>query len=133
VRISGSRSNVEFISFREQIDTSGPLGRAIVGIIGAMAELERSLIVERVRAGMRRARLEGRHTGRNPLVLDREAIHRDRCQGQSLRQIAKGHRISMATVRRALQDQAPPSPTAQAHPHIGPNTGVTKGIQKPAA
>jgi hypothetical protein len=45
-----NRLNVEFISFREQIDTSGPLGRAIVVIIGAIAELERNLIVERVRA-----------------------------------------------------------------------------------
>src|ERR1017187_8775835 len=51
-----NRLNTEFISFREQIDTGGPLGRAVVVIIGAIAELERSLIVERVRAGMRRAK-----------------------------------------------------------------------------
>ena len=81
-------------------------------IIGAIAELERNLIIERVRAGMRRARLEGTHIGRNPLILDHEAIYHDRCQGQSLRQIAKGHRISTATVQRVLhkhpaaQDQA---------------------------
>ena len=50
-----NRFNVEFVSFREQIDTGGPLGRAIVVIIGAIAELERNLIIERVRAGMRRA------------------------------------------------------------------------------
>jgi DNA invertase Pin-like site-specific DNA recombinase len=43
--------NVEFISFRENIDTSGPLGRALIVIIGAIAELERNLIIERVRAG----------------------------------------------------------------------------------
>ena len=98
-----NRLNIEFISFREQIDTAGPLGRAIVVIIGAIAELERNLIVERVRAGMRRARLEGTHIGRNPLTLDHEAIHRERCQGQSLRQIAKGHRISTATVQRVLR------------------------------
>ncbi len=49
-----NRLNVEFVSFREQIDTGGPLGRAIVVIIGAIAELERNLIIERVRAGMRR-------------------------------------------------------------------------------
>src|SRR3954468_12214290 len=53
--------NVQFVSFRENIDTAGPLGRAITVIIGAIAELERSLIVERVRMGMRRAKLEGRH------------------------------------------------------------------------
>jgi DNA invertase Pin-like site-specific DNA recombinase len=101
-----NRLNIEFVSFRENIDTGGPLGRALVVIIGAIAELERSLIVERVRAGMRRARLEGRHIGRNPLTLDRVAIVRDRCKGQSLRQIARCHRISTATVRRVLQQDA---------------------------
>ena len=98
-----NRLNIEYISFRENIDTAGPLGRAIVVIIGAIAELERSLIIERVRAGMRRARLEGQHIGRQPLQLDHDAIHRERCQGQSLRQIAKGHRISTATVQRVLR------------------------------
>ena len=78
-----NRIRIEFVSFRENIDTGGPLGRAIVVIIGAVAELERSLIVERVRAGMRRARLEGQHIGRNPLVLDRAAIQSDREHGQS--------------------------------------------------
>jgi DNA invertase Pin-like site-specific DNA recombinase len=102
-----SRLNIEFVSFRENIDTGGPLGRAIVIIIGAIAELERNLIIERVRAGMRRARLEGRHIGRNRLVLDHAGIQRDRCQGQSLRQIAKGHRISTATVQRVLRERAP--------------------------
>lgn len=124
-----NRLNIEFISFREQIDTAGPLGRAIVVIIGAIAELERNLIIERVRAGMRRARLEGRHIGRNPITLDREAIYRDRCQGQSLRQIAKGHRVSTATIQRALKDKAPVPPTVQSHPYIG----VTKGLEKHAA
>jgi len=98
-----SRLNIECVSFREQIDTGGPLGRAIVVIIGAIAELERNLIIERVRAGMRRARLEGRHIGRNPLELYDVAIHRDRCQGKSLRRFAKGHRIPTATVQRVLR------------------------------
>jgi DNA invertase Pin-like site-specific DNA recombinase len=98
-----NRLKIEFISFRENIDTGGPLGRAIVVIIAAIAELERSLIVERVRAGMRRAQLEGTHIGRLPLTLDHEAIQRERCQGQSLRQIAKGHRVSTATVQRVLR------------------------------
>ena len=104
-----NRLNVEYISFRENIDTGGPLGRAIVVIIGAIAELERSLIIERMRAAMRRARLEGQHIGRQPLQLDHEAIQRERCQGQSIRQIAKGHRISTATVQRVLRRHAPTS------------------------
>jgi DNA invertase Pin-like site-specific DNA recombinase len=101
-----NRLNVEFISFRENIDTGGPLGRAIVVIIAAIAELERSLIVERVRAGMRRARLEGTHIGRQPLILDDEAIQGERCRGQSIRQIAKTHRISTDTVQRVLHRHA---------------------------
>jgi DNA invertase Pin-like site-specific DNA recombinase len=55
-----SHLNIQFISLRENIDTGGPLGRALLTIIGAISELERSLIVERVKAGMRRAKLEGR-------------------------------------------------------------------------
>jgi DNA invertase Pin-like site-specific DNA recombinase len=100
-----NRLNIEFVSFRENIDTGGPLGRAIVVIIGAIAELERNLIIERVRAGMRRARLEGRQIGRNPLELDHAAIKRDRCEGQSLREIAKNHHVSAATVWRVLHEQ----------------------------
>ena len=98
-----NRLGVEYVSLRENIDTGGPLGRAIIVIVAAIAELEGSLIIERVRAGMRRAKLDGTHIGRNPLTLDHEAIQRERCQGHSLRQIAKGHRISTATVQRVLR------------------------------
>ena len=97
---------IEFASFRENIDTGGPLGRAIVVIIGAIAELERNLIVERVRAGMRRARLEGRPIGRPALALDRDAIVGERRRGQSLCQIARAHSISRATVHRVLHEHA---------------------------
>jgi DNA invertase Pin-like site-specific DNA recombinase len=96
---------VEFVSFRENIDTGGPLGRAIVIIVGAIAELERSLIVERVRAGMRRARLEGRHIGRPQLDLDRAAIVRHRAHGQSLGQLAKTFRVSRTTIARVLDEE----------------------------
>jgi len=101
-----SRINVEFVSFRESIDTAGPLGRAIVVIIGAIAELERNLIIERVRSGMRRARLEGRHIGRRPLQLDRAALCRDRQHGQSLGQMAKSYSVSRATIHRVLREHA---------------------------
>jgi DNA invertase Pin-like site-specific DNA recombinase len=99
-----NRLHVEFVSFRENLDTCGPLGRAVVVIISAIAELERSLIVERVRAGMRRAKLEGRHIGRRPLLVDRAAIFRARANGQSLGQIAKTHAISRALVCKILKE-----------------------------
>jgi DNA invertase Pin-like site-specific DNA recombinase len=95
---------IEFISLRENIDTSGPLGRAMVVIVGAIAELERNLIVERVRAGMRRARLEGRQIGRTPLAIDRPQVVRDRRSGMSLTCVAKKHRISRASVCRLMKD-----------------------------
>ena len=100
---------IEFVSFREQIDTGGPLGRAIVVIISAIAELERNLIVERVKSGMRRARLEGRHIGRPAVSLDREALQHDRARGLSLGELAELHHVSKTTVIRALKET--PAPT----------------------
>jgi DNA invertase Pin-like site-specific DNA recombinase len=95
--------NVEFVSFREQLDTGGPLGRAVVIIISVVAELERSLIIERVRAGMRRAKAEGVHVGRKPLDIDRDAVVRHRACGHSLTQTAKTFAISRATVSRLVK------------------------------
>jgi DNA invertase Pin-like site-specific DNA recombinase len=93
---------IEFVSFRVNIDTGGPLGRAIVVIIGAIAELERNLIIERVRAGMRRAKLEGWQIDRRPLDVDRVAVLRDRGQGMSLTEVAAAHRISRAMVSKIV-------------------------------
>jgi DNA invertase Pin-like site-specific DNA recombinase len=109
-----NRLGVEFVSFREQIDTGGPLGRAIVIIIGAIAELERNLIAERVRAGMRRAKLEGRHIGRKPLDIDREAILRDHRYGMSLGQIARAHGISRTTAHKVIHEQRNSNPSEPA-------------------
>src|SRR5713101_5937141 len=57
---------IDFVSFSEQMDTSTPAGKMVFTVLGAVAELERSLIVERVRAGMRNARAKGRRIGRPP-------------------------------------------------------------------
>ena len=99
-----SHLNVQFISMRENIDTGGPLGRAMLTIIGAISELERSLIVERVKAGMRRAKLEGRRIGRTPLDIDREQVVSDRRSGMSLTHVAKKHGISRASVCRLMKE-----------------------------
>jgi hypothetical protein len=87
----------------ENLDTGGPLGRAVVIIVSAVAELERNLIIERVRAGLRRARLEGRVLGRKPIEIDRAALLRDRARGLSLAQLAKTYKISRTSVARALK------------------------------
>jgi len=94
---------IEFVSFRENLDTGGPLGRAVVVIVSAVAELERNLIIERVRAGLRRAKLEGRRLGRRPIEIDRAALLRDRARGLSLAQLAKAYRISRTSVARTLK------------------------------
>src|SRR4051812_27226530 len=99
-----NRLNIEYVSFRENLDTGGPLGRAMVVIIGAIAELERNLIIERVRAGMRRAKLEGRHIGRHKFDIDRAAVVRDRQRGMTLTQVAKAHGISRALVCRIMKE-----------------------------
>jgi DNA invertase Pin-like site-specific DNA recombinase len=95
---------IEFISAREAIDTSGPMGRMFLTMVGSIAELERSLIVERIKAGMRRARMEGQRLGRAPLDVDREALVRDRLAGMSLTAIAKKYRVSRASVVRFAKE-----------------------------
>ncbi len=99
------RLHIEFSSVQDGIDTGGPQGDAIALLTSVLAGLERSLTSERVRAGMRRARLDGQHIGRAPLQLDASAIHRDRHKGDSLQKIAKAHKISTATVQRVLKKQ----------------------------
>ena len=94
---------IEFVSFRENLDTGGPLGRAVIVIVSAVAELEPNLIIERVRAGLRRAKLEGRVLGRKPIEIDRASLLRDRTRGLSLAQLAKAYKISRTSVARALK------------------------------
>jgi DNA invertase Pin-like site-specific DNA recombinase len=119
--------SIEFVSLRENIDTGGPLGRAMVVIVGAIAELERSLIVERVKAGMRRARLEGRQIGRRPLSIDREQVVADRCSGMSLTQVAKKHRISRASVCRLVNESG--RPQTNGVPHVGNQEGAIPRVE----
>lgn len=95
---------IQFLSQREAIDTEGPLGRAIIVIVSAMAELERCIIIERVKAGMRRAKLEGRQIGRSRLDVNREQVILDRRSGMSLTQVAKKHEISRASVCRLMKE-----------------------------
>ena len=95
---------IEFISAREAIDTSGPMGRMFLTMVGSIAELERSLIVERVRAGMRRFVADGGRLGRTPLDVDRNALVRDRLAGMSLTAVARKYRVSRASVVRFVRE-----------------------------
>jgi DNA invertase Pin-like site-specific DNA recombinase len=95
---------VEFVSRRENIDTSGPMGRLFLTLIASIAELEADLIKERIRAGMRRRKLEGYRLGRQPLDVDREAVVAARLNGMSLSQTAKKYGVSRASVIRFVRN-----------------------------
>ena len=93
---------IEFVSFSEQMDTSTPAGKMVFTVLGAVAELERSLIVERVKAGLRNARAKGKRLGRPPLVVDRAQIARLRAQGRSVREIAEELGCSPGFVHKTI-------------------------------
>jgi DNA invertase Pin-like site-specific DNA recombinase len=92
--------DVEFISLREQIDTGSPLGQAVFTIIAAIAQLERSLLVERVKAGLRRARDQGKHIGRPPLRINPIALQGTLSRGLSSRVAARELGISQSAYLR---------------------------------
>ena len=96
---------VQFISYQENIDTTTPLGQALFTIISAVAQLERDLIRERVRAGLRNAKLKGKTLGRPTLTLDRARIARLRASGASIREIASQLEVSTATVHNVLRQR----------------------------
>jgi DNA invertase Pin-like site-specific DNA recombinase len=101
---------IEFISARENFDSSGAMGRMFVTILGCISELERALIVERIKAGMHRRRLEGLPMGRAPLAIDHQSLIHDRLSGLSLTVVAKKYGVSRASVvrfsREAMKDKA---------------------------
>src|SRR6201993_5163006 len=90
---------VDFVSLSEAIDTSTPMGKMIFTVLGAVAELERNLIKERVHMGISRARKQGKRLGRPTVIVDREKIRTCAAAGQSIKAIAKAHGIARATVR----------------------------------
>jgi DNA invertase Pin-like site-specific DNA recombinase len=91
-----------FISLRDNLDLSTPSGRLMFQIIGAMAEFERALIQERVRAGLRNARAKGRRLGRPRVIVDASRIASLRAQGRSWAQIVAETGASKGTAQRAL-------------------------------
>jgi DNA invertase Pin-like site-specific DNA recombinase len=95
---------IEFISAREAIDTSTPMGKMFVTLIGSIAELEKSILTERIRAGMRRARMEGQRLGRAPLKIDHAALVCDRVAGMSLTNVGKKYGVSRASVVRFVRE-----------------------------
>jgi DNA invertase Pin-like site-specific DNA recombinase len=97
-----SALGIDFISLTEGVDTTTPAGQLLFHIVGAVAQFERDLIAERVRAGMAHARAMGKRIGRPRAIVDVEAVSKLREGGQSLREIAASLNIPVSRVRRAL-------------------------------
>jgi DNA invertase Pin-like site-specific DNA recombinase len=102
---------IDFISYQESIDTSSPLGKAMFTIVSAIAELERNILLERVRAGLKRAKENGAILGRpRRLDLDVKELQKMRKKGLSFRQIAKQVKACPGTVYKSLKNPGPKSP-----------------------
>ena len=108
---------VEFISLRESIDTGSPLGTAVFTIIAAIAQLERSLIVERVKSGLRRARAEGKRLGRPRLQVSEHQLRIVVNQKLPVRAASKLLGVSPSSYLRLVRQQ-----------HANGSAAVTGGI-----
>lgn len=98
---------IDFVSCQEALDTSTPMGKAMFTIIGAMSELERNVIRERVLAGMEYARRHGTKSGnaigRPRRIFDRGEVVRLRASGLSIEKIARQMRLGVGTVVRVIR------------------------------
>jgi DNA invertase Pin-like site-specific DNA recombinase len=93
---------IDFVSLSEQVDTSTPTGKMVFTVLGAVAELERSLIAERVRAGIRNARAKGKTLGRPKVAVDASRIAALRAQGHSWCTIRRETGLAKGTAQRAF-------------------------------
>jgi len=92
---------VGFVSLSESLDTSTPAGKMVFTVLGAVAELERSLIAERVRAGLRNARAKGKKLGRPKVIVDASRIADLRAAGASWRNVCEKTGLTKGTAQRA--------------------------------
>ncbi|UUP19092.1 recombinase family protein [Nitratireductor thuwali] len=96
-------NGVDLYLHQQAIDTTTPSGKAMFQMCGVFAEFERSMISERVRAGLSRAASNGTKLGRPIAVANLKEIQREREEGKSIRRIAANHALSVGTVHRLLK------------------------------
>jgi DNA invertase Pin-like site-specific DNA recombinase len=94
---------VEFVSYSEVIDTATPVGKMTLTVLGAVAELERSLIVERTKAGQRNAKLNGKHVGRPRATVNDAEIQNLLTAGNSMSEVGQLLGVSASTICRRAQ------------------------------
>ncbi len=97
---------VAFISLRDNLDLSTPAGRLMFQIIGAMGEFERSLIQERVKAGLRHAKAKGKKLGRPRVFVSEDRVDELRASGASWREVAAALKVGVGTVHRIAQKRS---------------------------
>jgi DNA invertase Pin-like site-specific DNA recombinase len=97
---------IAFVSLRDSLDLSTPSGRLMMQLLGAMAEFERALCQERVKAGLRNARAKGKRLGRPRTYLNLDEINELRASGASWHAIAKKLKVGVGTVHRAAQGRS---------------------------
>ena len=97
---------IDFVSLSEACDATTPQGKILFTILGAVAEFERALICERVRAGLANARAKGRVPGPKPVTLDLASVAARRERGESLRTIAASLNVSPALLVKRTKAQA---------------------------
>ena len=113
--------SVDFVSVRESIDTSTPMGKMVFTMIAAVSELERALIRERVIAGVRRAQAQGKHCGRKPVSIDLRPAVAMLDKGHGIKTTARSLGVSVSTLRRRLREAGEwPRPT----PREGSRTSI---------
>jgi DNA invertase Pin-like site-specific DNA recombinase len=96
-----SHWGIDFVSLSESIDTSTPMGKMIFTVLGAVAELERNLIKERVYMGISRARKQGKRLGRPKRIFDRGKA-RTMLETMSVREVARQLGVSRGVIEREL-------------------------------
>ena len=111
---------IEFVSFSEQMDTSTPTGKMVFTVLGAVAELERSLIVERVKSGLRNARAKGKRLGRPKVDADAAGIAALRKAGRSWSAITRETGLTKGSAQRAFYNL--PKNQLRAVSPIGPES-----------
>jgi DNA invertase Pin-like site-specific DNA recombinase len=94
---------IDFVSLTEGIDTSTPVGAMVFTILGAVGQMERELIRERIRAGVRNARAKGKRLGRPKVNVDAAAVASLRAAGHSYRAVAAALGVSVGSVHSAVQ------------------------------
>ena len=104
---------IDFVSFQEQIDTSTSMGKMVFTVMGAVAELERNIITERIRGGLRRAREKGKIFGRPRVEISPEKITDMQNRGYSIRKMAMALGVPRSTMHHKIEtlkslSQSPP-------------------------